>query len=416
MGYKPRIIDKELTKRLSSSGAVVIEGPKASGKTTTARQFAASEVLLDIDENARQTVKVEPELILSGDVPRLIDEWQLEPKLWNYIRRTIDERNKKGQFILTGSAVLSDDITRHTGAGRITRLYMRPMTLFEKDRSTGDISIKKLLDGEIQKCKNPDLSIQDIAELISMGGWPIHIDLNVEQVLQGVRDYLDEIKRTDISRVDKTNRNPQRVESLLKSIARNISTDATITTLTNDTRGPDGPLGLITVRDYLDALTRIMIYEEQPAWAPHLRSKSRLRKASKHHFVDPSLAVAALRASPGQLLNDINYLGLLFESMVIRDLRVFAQNIDGKVFHYRDNTGLEVDAIIETPSGKWGAFEIKLGTGRIEEAAKNLLKFNKKIDTKKCGNPAVMGVITAKGYGHVRKDGIAVIPIGALGP
>ncbi|MDA3792657.1 MAG: DUF4143 domain-containing protein [Elusimicrobia bacterium] len=416
MKYLKRVVDSELDGRLSAIGAVVIEGPKACGKTTTARQVAASEVLFDVDRNARETVKIEPELVLAGEVPRLIDEWQLETEIWNYIRRSIDERNQPGQYILTGSAVPADDITRHSGAGRLTRLHMRTMTLFESGYSTGEISLKKIFNGQAQKCKDPGLTVQNLAEYISVGGWPVNIELNVENSIQNVRDYLEEIRRLEISQSDRVKREPEKVGRMLKSLARNIATTATVSTIAADTGGTNGALHDDTVREYLDALTRIKIYEEQPAWAPHLRSKSRLRKSPKIHFVDPSLAVAALRGTPEKLLKDIRFFGFLFESMVIRDLRVYSQAFGGRVFHYRDNTGLEVDAIVETPEGRWGAFEIKLGKERINDGAESLLKFVDKVDTKKCGEPEILGVIVGKGYGYSRKDGVEVIPIGALGP
>lgn len=416
MNYRARVIDSELCNRLSSIGAVILEGPKACGKTTTARQFAASEVLLDIDENARKAAKIEPELILSEDAPQLIDEWQLEPNIWNHIRRIIDKRSKPGQFILTGSAVPSDDITRHTGAGRLTRIKMRPMTLYETGHSSGKISLKDMFDGIPPRCKDPGLSIKDLAERIAVGGWPFLLDLDTTRSLQGVRSYLDEIRRVDISRIGNNKRDPDKVGWFLQSLARNVSTTAAVSTLATDVKGSNGIVHDDTVREYLNALSRLMIIEEQPAWAPHLRSKSRLRKASKHHFVDPSLAVAALHGTPERLLKDLEFLGLLFESLVIRDLRVFAQAIDAKVFHYLDNTGLEVDAIVEASDGRWGAFEVKLSPDRVEEGKDSLLKFIEKVDIKKCGKPDILGIFVGKGYGHLREDGVAVIPIGALAP
>jgi uncharacterized protein len=416
MNYRSRVIDRELCDRLSSTGAVILEGPKACGKTTTARQFAASEVLLDIDKNAREAAKIEPELILSEKTPQLIDEWQLEPNIWNHIRRTIDKRSKPGQFILTGSAVPSDDITRHTGAGRLTRIKMRPMTLYETGHSTGKISLKDMFDGIPPSCKDPGLSIKDLAERIAVGGWPFLLDLGTTRALQGVRSYLDEIKRVDISRIGNNKRDPDKVGWFLQSLARNVSTAAAVPTLVSDMKGNNETVHDDTVREYLNALSRLMITEEQPAWAPHLRSKSRLRKSSKHHFVDPSLAVAALHGTPERLLKDLEFLGLLFESLVIRDLRVFAQAVDAKVFHYLDNTGLEVDAVVEAADGRWGAFEIKLSSDRVEEGKDSLLKFIEKVDMKNCGKPDILGVIVGKGYGHLREDGVAVIPIGALAP
>jgi uncharacterized protein len=416
MPYRPRLVDAELAERLASTGAVVIEGPKACGKTATAREFAASEVLLDVDEAARQAIAVDPSLVLAGAVPRLIDEWQIEPAIWNHIRRAVDERGEPGQFILTGSAVPADDITRHTGAARLTRLRMRPMSLFESGHATGEVSLRALLDGAPARSADPGLTVADLAERAAVGGWPGHRNRDTRQSLQAVRDYLQEIRRVDIGRVDDRRRDPDRVGRLLRSLARNVATSAAATTLALDAGGADGSMKDDTVRDYLDALDRLMIIEDQPAWAPHLRSKSILRSAPKRHFVDPSLAVAALRASPERLLKDLNLFGFIFESMVIRDLRVYAQANDAAVFHYRDNTDLEVDAIVEAGDGRWGAFEVKLGPGMVEEGVANLLKFADRVDTVRCGEPATLAVVTSTGYGYTRPDGVSVIPIGALGP
>lgn len=415
MTYRARIADAELATRLTSTGAVVIEGPKACGKTETARQLAASEVLLDIDDNARQALAIEPKLVLDGKTPRLIDEWQIEPAIWNHIRRTVDERGLPGQFILTGSAVPADDITRHTGAGRLTRLRLRPMSLFETGHASGAVSLGDCLSGLFEHCPDPGLSIGDIVERIAVGGWPAHQVLDVRQALQRARDYMEEITRVDINRLDGGRRDPIKVTRVTQSLARNVATPVATRSLATDAGGSDGALEDETVRGYLDALERLMIVEDQPAWAPHLRSRSILRSTAKRHFVDPSLAVAALRATPERLLKDMNLLGLLFESMVVRDLRVYAQANDARVLHYRDNTGLEVDAIIETADGRWAALEIKLGTGQVDDAASNLLKFADRVDTRKCGEPALLGVIIGAGYGYRREDGVAVVPVGALG-
>jgi len=415
MHYLPRIVDKELATKLASTGAVVIEGPKACGKTETARQIAASKVFLDIDANARQAVAIDPKLVLDGEVPRLIDEWQIEPAIWNHIRRIVDERGLPGQFILTGSAVPADDITRHTGAGRLTRLRLRPMTLFETGHANGAASIGGILSGTFQNCGDPGLDVADIAQCVATGGWPAHQRLTTEQSIRAVRDYLEEIVRADITRVDQRRRDPDKVMRVVRSLARNIATPVALRVVAVDAGGADGALQDETVRGYFDALTQLMIIEDQPPWAPHLRSKSILRSASKRHFVDPSLAVAALRSTPERLLKDLNLFGLLFESMVIRDLRVYAQASDAKVLHYRDNTGLEVDAIVETADGRWAAYEIKLGTGHIDAAAASLLKFAERVDSSKCGTPALLGVIVGTGYGYMRKDGVAVIPVGGLG-
>ncbi len=416
MTYAPRVVDRELATRLEAIGAVVIEGPTACGKTATARQVARSEVLLDVDENARRAIEIDPKLVLDGPTPRLIDEWQIEPTIWNYIRRAVDDRRAPGQFILTGSAVPTDDITRHTGAARLTRLRMRPMSLFEAGRSTGAISLSELLAGTPVRSQDPGLTIVDLTEQIVIGGWPANLSRTVPQSMQAVRDYMEEIRRVDIRRVDQTTRDPVKVGRLLRALARHVSTEVTIATLSTDAGGADGELARDTVTDYLTALERLMIIEDQPAWAPHLRSRSRVRSSPKRHFVDPSLATAALRVTPERLLTELELFGLLFESLVIRDLRIYAQAADAAVLHYRDNTGLEVDSIVEGANGRWCAFEVKLGQGKVDEAAANLLKFAERVDTKKSGKPSILGVITGTGYGYMRRDGVAVIPIGALGP
>lgn len=395
---------------------MVIEGPKACGKTATARQVAASEVLLDVDANARQAVAVDPALVLEGPAPRLIDEWQIEPAIWNHVRRAVDDRAGPGQFILTGSAVPPDDTTRHTGAGRVSRLRMRPMSLFEAGLSSGRISLGELLEGDLNSSLDPGLTVADLADEVARGGWPGLRGRSVADALRAVRDYLAEIARVDVSRVDGTHRDPGRVARLLASLERNVATHAAATTLARDTGGAEGPLKDDTVRDYLAALERLMVIEDQPAWAPHLRSAQRLRNAPKRHFVDPSLAVAALRATPERLLGDLKLFGFLFESLVVRDLRVYAQADDAEVFQYRDSGGLEVDAIVEAGDGRWMAFEVKLGHGQIDTAASNLLKFATRVDTARCGAPALLGVIVATGYGYRREDSVAVIPVGALGP
>lgn len=415
--YRPRIVDAELRNKLGSVGAVVIEGPKASGKTATARQQSRSEVLLDVDVNARQAASIEPSLILEGATPRLLDEWQTLPSIWNHVRRAVDDRQRAGQFILTGSAAAADDVTRHTGAGRISRILMRPMSLAETGHSSGTISLRSLLaSGEVGPGESA-LAFHDLLDQSVRGGWPGILDVSQREAQQYVRDYLDEIRRTDIRSVDGVRRHPDRIQRLLQSLARNVATEASLATLAADTGGADGPLDVHTVRDYLTALGRLFIIEDQPSWSTQLRSRDQMRKAAKRHFVDPSLAAAALRADPGRLLADLNLFGLLFESLVVRDLRVYAQGCDAVVRHYRDNKGLEIDAIVETTGGAWAAFEVKLGgEDHLDQAARNLLKFNEKVDTSRLGPPAKLGVITSRGYAYERPDGVAVVPIGMLGP
>jgi hypothetical protein len=409
-------VDAELSRRLSAAGAVVIEGPKACGKTITARRIAKSEVLLDVDPAARQVIGIDPSLVLDGKTPRLIDEWQVEPELWNHVRRAVDARAKPGQFVLTGSSVPADDLTRHAGAGRIARLQMRPMSLFESGHSTGEVSLKALLRGAATRSPDPGLKLAGLAERIAIGGWPGLLNRGLEASLQANRDYLTEICRVDIGRLGRRRRDPGKVQRFLRSLARNTATYAAVATLSADIGEPGGPIKEETAHEYLTALQRLMIVEDQPAWAPHLRSRSRLRSAPKRHFVDPSLAVAALRVTPDRLMKDLNLLGFLFESLVVRELRIYAQDADAQVLQYRDNTGLEIDAVVESADGRWAAFEVKLGFGGADEGAAQLLRFVERIDTRKCGGPAVLGVIVGAGYGHVRRDGVAVIPIGALGP
>ena len=414
--YRPRIADKELVERLEAAGAVLIEGPRACGKTETARQQAASEVLLDVDENARQAMAIDPSLILAGDRPRLIDEWQVEPAIWNHVRRDVDRSRSPGQFILTGSAVPVDDITRHTGAGRMSRLRLRTMSSFEAGFSTGQVSLSDLMRGCFEGCPRPGTDLAELVAHLSRGGWPGDLGLSDRACLTARIDYLEEIRRVDIVRVDGVSRNPDYVGRVLRSLARNVATPVSGRTIAADAGGGDGPLDEDTVRGYLAALGRLMVYEEQPAWSPRLRSRSVLRRSPKRHLVDPSLAVAALGATPSRLLADLSFLGLLFESMVYRDLSIYSRACDADVYHYRDNTNLEVDAVVQSRQGDWCAFEVKLGAGQVDAAAASLLKFRERVDRAEAGEPRILGVIVASSYGYVRHDGIAVIPIGALAP
>ena len=420
--YWPRVADRELARRLVRSGAVLIEGPRACGKTATARQFAASAVMLDAERSARRAAAVDPGFVLQGETPRLIDEWQVVPEIWNHVRHAVDDRSGRGHFILTGSAVPADDITRHTGAGRIGRLRMRPMSLFELKRSTGDVSLARLLAGDPVPSCVAELSVRELAELVCAGGWPGHLNsstgeppLSTDDAMAENRDYVGEICRADIRRVDGSGRDPARVGRFLQSLGRNVATCTSVATLARDAGGPDRHLTNHTAASYLTALERLMIVEDQPPWAPHLRSRSRLRTAPKRHFVDPSLAVAAMSATTGHLLHDFEWFALLFESMVIRDLRVYAQASGATVCHYRDNTGLEVDAVVDAGPGRWAAFKIKLGAGRVDEGARTLLKFTDRVETGRCGEPAALAVIVGSGYGYTRPDGVGVIPVGALG-
>jgi predicted AAA+ superfamily ATPase len=416
MTYLPRLVDDELKRRLNASGAVVIEGPKACGKTQTARQQAASEVLLDIDSNAQQAIDVEPSLVLEGERPRLIDEWQIRPEIWNHVRRRVDEENAAGLFILTGSATPADDETRHTGAGRFSRLRMRPMSLTESQVSTREVSVGGLLEAKPTACPAPDLDLDGLIDAVIRGGWPGFRDLGLDDARRAVIDYLDQIRRTDINAVGAGNHDPERVLRVLQSVARNTATRASLTSLARDASGSDLRIADDTVSAYLNALTRLMIIEDQPAWQPHLRSSHRLRTTPARHFVDPSLAAAAMRATPASLKADLNTFGLLFESLVVRDLRIYGQVHDATVAHYRDHGDLEVDAVLSAADGRWIGLEIKLGASPavIDQAAVNLTTFAGRVDVHRTGAPAALGVVTGSGFGYVRPDGVHVIPIGAL--
>lgn len=418
MEYLPRIIESELRERLEGIGAIVLEGPKTCGKTATARQLAASEVLLDVDKNAKRMAGVNPWRLLRGPKPRLIDEWQEEPVIWNHVRRAVDDATAPGQFLLTGSAVPPDDATRHTGAGRFARLRMRPLTLFEAGQSTGDISLRRLLDRAPQETDRSPLAIQELAELVCAGGWPGNLPRTLKQALSANRDYLNEIRRADVHRVSGGRRDPVKVGRLLRSLARNVATPVATSKLAAEAGSDREPMKPQTAALYLEALERLMIVEDQPAWSPHLRSRTVLRAAPVRHFVDPSLAVAALRATPERLLQDLRFFGFLFESLVVRDLRVYAQAADAEVFHYREKDGLEVDAVVETADGRWAAFEVKLGERWVEQGAQNLrrladrIKMSRHLDPE----PSALAVIVPNGYGYTGRSDVGVVPVGALGP
>ncbi|MEO8571953.1 MAG: DUF4143 domain-containing protein [Chloroflexota bacterium] len=416
MDYRPRLADAALNVLLHATGAVVIEGPRGCGKTATARHAAASEVLLDLDASARAVGLLEPALLLDGDRPRLIDEWQVVPNIWNQVRHEVDAANEPGQFILTGSAVPSDDLSRHSGAGRFGRLRMRPMSLAESGHSTGTVSLAAILGGDDPRAPESGLGLKDLVDRIAIGGWPNLQARPVESALTVLRGYIDETRRLDVRRADGIARDPESVGRVLRSLARHVSTSASARSIAADVGGVDGPIDHHTVLDYIRALTRIFVIEDLPAWSPALRSRTPLRSAPTRHFVDPSLAVAALGTTPRRLLQDVETLGLLFESLVVRDLRIYAQALDATVYHYRDGSDLEADAIIEGRDGSWSAFEVKLGPGAIDDAATTLLRITDRVDPERHGRPTALCVITGWGFAYRRRDGVAVIPIGALAP
>ena len=412
-GYLPRITEGRIAKGLGVMGAVVVEGPRACGKTWTARQFARSEVLFDGSEEQRLAFAVSPEATLDGERPRLLDEWHLLPGTWNAVRRACDTQAGRGLFILTGSAVPPDDITRHSGAGRVRRVHMRPMTLSETGASTGEVSLASLLDGAPVSAAKSEPTFDEIVELAAIGGWPGLLGSTAADAGEYLLSYLDEIARTDVPLADTTRRDPIGVSRLLRSLARNVSSEVSVSTLAGDAQ-----LSRHTVRDYLKALERLFIVENVPAWQPRLMSRVPLRQAPKRYLIDPSLAAAALEAGTSKLKSDLSYFGLLFENLVARDLAVYADANRCTVHHYRDKDGLEVDAIIQRRAdGAWMGVEVKLGgADGIDAAAKSLLRLRDKVDTGTVGPPAKLLAVTATGYGYERRDGVSVAPITTLRP
>lgn len=414
MKYYKRFADDLIKDRLKSSGAVLIEGTKGCGKTETAKQLAKSVARFDIDAQVKLQMELNPELVLEGAVPRLLDEWQYYPEIWNYVRYFIDERKDKGQFILTGSASPDEKTKRHSGAGRFSIIKMRPMSFYERGWSSGEVSLLDLFKGIEPITKPIDFELGQLAEQIIIGGWPGLINEDVKTGLQFSKDYMSLIAEIDLSKVSNRNRDPYKVMRLLQSYARNISTPASMSTLAKDIKGKDGDLDNATVSSYIDALEKLMAIEHLPAWNTHIKTSHILRKSPKIHFTDPSMAVGVLGLSVDDLIKDLGYFTFLFESLVIRDLRIYSQVSGANVFYYRDSSELEVDAIVEYQDGTWGAFEVKLGIGAVEEAASGLIAFSQKIDTNKIKPPSVLGVITANGFAHKRKDGVYVIPLSVL--
>ncbi len=419
--YKMRIVDKVLKKRLSGKGAVLIEGPKWCGKTTTAEQVAGSILYMTDPENEKQNLtmaEINPGRLLKGETPRLIDEWQIAPKLWDAVRFEVDHREEFGQFILTGSAVpASYEHIHHTGTGRFSWLLMRPMSLYESLDSSGEVSLKTLFENPEQIDGENTIDLNRLAFLICRGGWPRATDLEGEIALEQAFDYYDAVVRSDISRADNISRNPERVKRLMRSYARNQGAQTTNTQIcadiaTNEAETFDSD----TVYSYISALKKIFVVEEMEAWNPNLRSKTAIRTSNTRYFVDPSIATAALGLGPQDLVEDLNTFGLLFETMCVRDLRVFADVLNGNVYHFRDKTDLECDAVVHLRNGTYGLIEIKLGGDRlIEEGAKNLKKLRDRIDTTKMKQPSFLMILVGVGqYAYRRPDDVYVVPIGCL--
>lgn len=413
--YLPRIVDRELEQRLGYIGAVLIEGPKACGKTATASRQAKTVFRFDDDDVARSFVKLSPQRLFDSPTPILFDEWQVEPAIWNRVRRQVDDRDGTGLYILTGSATPSDDASRHSGAGRFAVMSMRPMSLFESGYSNGEISLAALLHGEVQTGLGTHLSFEELVKRIVVGGWPELVNAEEAKARFWLRDYLKNLVEVDIQRLG-SRRDPQNLRRLLAALGRSVGQATKAAELARDVGGEDGPIAKETLSAYLSALERLYLIDNSEAWLPHMRSRARLRTTPVRYFVDPSLGLAALGVGSAELIADPGALGLHFEALVTRDLRVYAQPLQGTVDSWRDSNRYEVDAIVNISDNTWGAFEIKLNPDAVDDAAASLLRLAANVDTSRHGAPACLGVITSTGAGGRRDDGVHVIPIGALGP
>jgi predicted AAA+ superfamily ATPase len=416
--YLPRIADAKLALSLEAMGAVLIEGPKWCGKTSTAEQIAKSALYMQdpdtFDENMLKA-KTKPSLLLEGETPRLLDEWQVAPVLWNAVRFAVDKRQKTGQFILTGSVVPARTDDMHSGTGRISRMKMRTMSLYESGESSGEISLESIFDGKTEMFGKSKVTLEQIAFILTRGGWPASVNESNEVLaLKKASDYYEAIVNEDISRVDNVEKSPGRVRSLMRSLSRNISSEASTTTILKDMHANDESLSQVTIDQYINALRMLFVIDDLPAWSPSLRSKTAIRTTAKRHFSDPSIASAALGATRERLFNDFCTFGLLFEALCIRDLRIYADSLDGDVYHYRDAKGIEVDAVIQIRDGRWGAVEVKMGAGDIVTAAKNLINFKANIDTAKMQEPSFLMVLTATESAFQMENGVWVVPLGCL--
>lgn len=419
--YRNRVVDSILQEKLEGKGAVLIEGPKWCGKTTTAEQIAKSVLYMDDPQSKEQNVNMaalNPKRLLSGETPRLIDEWQIAPKLWDAIRFEVDHRDDLGQFVLTGSAVPPDtkEIT-HSGTGRFSWLMMRPMSLYESGESTGEVSLSQLFEGKGEVDGESKLDLERIAFLICRGGWPRSIDMRDKIALNQAIDYYDAVVHSDINRADGVEKNPERVKRLMRSLARNQGQQIANTAIAADIAVNDeSTINQETVAGYISALKKIFVVEDMPAWNPNLRSKSAIRTSDTRYFVDASIAAAALGIGPNDLINDLNTMEFLFETMCVRDLRVYAEALGGSVYHFRNKAGLECDAVVHLRNGSYGLIEIKLGGEKlIREGVETLTSLTKSIDTSKMKEPAFRMILTAADqYAYRREDGICIVPVGCL--
>jgi len=414
--YYTRIVDKEIKLALESMGAVLIEGPKWCGKTTTALQHCKSVLRMQEPANMVNNLLIAdtaPSLLLDGEKPRLIDEWQTAPILWDVVRSDVDNTGKMGQYILTGSSTPLFGSTMHTGTGRIARIKMYPMSLFESQDSSGLVSLKSLFENNVYSPVNSSKTIEDIAYLVCRGGWPQSINSPIEQALYTVNQYVKSVYNNDINELGDMKTDSHRVESFLKSYSRNVQTLTSYTTILEDMRANDIGITAPTLYSYMEKMQKLFVIEETQAWAPNIRSKTSIRTSNKRGFVDPSIPVSVLNVTPTKLLKDFELFGFLFESLCIRDLRIYAGSMNGRVLHYRDDSGLECDAVILLPSGEYGLIEIKLGGKLEEKAAENLNKLEKLLESKN-SKPTFKMILTGGSLGYTRKDGIHVLPITCL--
>lgn len=415
--YLPRLIEINIKEQLEIMGAIAIEGPKWVGKSTTGKLFAKKVVKLQnpIEYKKYQVYStLDKDLLLEGDKPLMFDEWQKIPEIWDFIRLDVDDSGKRGEYILTGSAKPIDNINRHTGAGRIVKMKMRPMSLYEMEYSTGKVSLKDLFDRKPLPNANSKLHIKDLAELICRGGWPGSIDLPIEKAIMAVENYYNTLTSDDIVDIDQIRRNQTRAKIILKSFSRNISTLTSYQTMVKDVINHGEMISDESFYSYIRAFEKLYIIDNIPAWSPKLRSKSTIRSSDKRQLIDPSIAAVSLGAKPNDLINDMETFGFLFESLCSRDLAIYVESIGGKISHYRDSDQLEIDLILHLSDGKWGAVEVKTGLNEIDKASKNLLKLRDKIDEEKA--PSFLMIITGSDYSYVTEEGIYVVPLGCLKP
>ena len=417
MKYLPRVVDSEIDELMEIMGAVLIEGCKWCGKSTTGSCHAKSIIEFQNPDKKQEYDEIKntkPSLFLKGEKPRMFDEWQMYPVVWDSIRTDVDHSRLKGQYILTGSAKPSEGQIMHTGTGRISRVLMRPMSLFESGESTGEVSFNDILEGkDISGVSN--LSLEDIASIIIRGGWPASIEVKSDAKYRFAQEYVKSLIHEEVKKVDNVERNPEKMRNVLRSLARNISTPVSNTTLENDVKNSfDDDISRPTLADYLNTLEKLFVIEDVNVTNLNFRSKYAIRTRPKKYFVDPSIATAILEMKPNDLIKDLNTFGFMFESLCIRDLKIYTQHYGGDITFYRDEKDFEIDAILRTSSGKWGAIEIKLGAGYIDLAANNLLKFKNRVDIKKCGEPSFLVVLTGANYSYKRDDGVYVVSIGTL--